>query len=425
MSDAAIGRRIRVQASASDESVMGFILDEPVQSGCSARYAAICDAPLARALFALPGVARVEVSGPTIWVKKTPVVDWTALKPAIAAAIRQVLGETDAPLGHEDATEGEDPDAALRNAVEELLERQVNPSVAAHGGHISADRVEDGNVYLRMSGGCQGCAASSATLRQGVERMLRAALPQIREIVDVTDHAAGRDPFYARGGGASPVLNRPIPAGVIGWQEGQITVDPDYLAPRLGLTPETLRQGLRNGDVVGTTATGQDTDAGKTRIVLRSASRAWAAEIDAGGAAREIPPPRLIEAAAGKAQDLPQRVRAHLEGLQPDQTPTTYGAVARALGLWMPGSVGKVTAALEATMRDDASAGQPFIAARAVSRAGDGLPGKGFFDLARALSRGPRDGESDAAFHARELRLLNEALGRRSAARTPSPARRE
>ncbi|MCC6008519.1 MAG: NifU family protein [Rhodobacteraceae bacterium] len=421
MSDSATRRRIRVQASAGDENVMGFILDEAVQPGRSARYEAPCEAPLARALFTLPGVTRAEVSGPTIWVRKTAAADWATLKSAIAAAIRQVLAETDAPLGSDDTVESDDPDATLLEAVEELLDRQVNPSVAAHGGNISADRVEDGNVYLRMSGGCQGCAASSATLRQGVERMLRAALPQIREIIDITDHAAGSNPFYGRDGGSTPTLHRPIPAGVIGWEDGHISVDPEFLAPRLGLTPETLREGLRNGDVVGVTETGEGADAGKTRIVLRRGGLAWAAEIDATGAAREIPPPRLIESAAGQEQDLSDRVRTHLEALVGDQTTITYGALARAVGLWMPGSVAKVTRALETTMREDAAAGRPFIAARAVSRAGDGLPGKGFFVLARALDRGPQEGESDEAFHIREITLLNEVAGQRTGRHAPAP----
>ena len=412
MSEAQARRRIRAQGSAGDADVMGFVLDAPVQSGRSARFDVPGDAPLARALFAVGGVSRVEVRDATIWVKKDAAADWAALKPAIAAAIRRVLDETDTPLAAgEDAPEP-DPDAVLLRQVEELLDRQVNPSVAAHGGHISADRVEGRTVYLRMSGGCQGCAASSATLRQGVERMLRAALPQIGEIVDVTDHAAGSSPFYSRDDGSSPVLNRPIPAGVIGCDNGQVTVDPDYLAPRLGLTPETLREGLRSGAVVGVTETGQDADAGKTRIVLRSGSRAWAAEIDATGAAREIPPPRVIEAAADKEQSLPQRVRAYLEALPPGETTITYGALARALGLWMPGSVGKVTAALETTMREDAAAGRPFLAARAVSRGRTMLPGKGFFDLARALDRGPKEGEAARDFHARELNLAENAIGR-------------
>ena len=155
--------------------------------------------------------------------------------------------------------------------------------------------MEDTTVYLRMSGGCQGCAASAATLREGVERMLRAALPQIGRIVDVTDHEAGDNPFYARDGGASPVLNRPVPPGVIGWEDGQVMIDPEYLAPRLGLTPETLRAAMRSGDVVGVTETDPEAH-GKTRVVMRSAERAWAAELDAEGAAREVPPPRRVGA---------------------------------------------------------------------------------------------------------------------------------
>ena len=420
MSEAPARRRIRAHGSSSDERVMGFVLDAPVQPGRSVRFDAPGDAPLADALFAVSGVARVEVDGPTIWVKKAADADWATLKPAIAAAIRDLLDRTQDPLGTGESTEATDPDASLLREVEALLDQQVNPAVAAHGGHIAADRVESGVVYLRMSGGCQGCAASAATLRQGVERMLRAALPQIGEIVDVTDHASGSNPFYARDDAPSPVLSRPVPDDVIGWDDGQITVDPDYLAPRLGLTPEALRDGLHTGDVVGVTETGEGADAGKTRIVLRSANRAWAAEVDASGAAREIPPPRMIEAAAGRENDLPGRVRAHLEGLPSDRVPITYGALARSVGLWMPGSVRHVTRALETTMREDAAADRPFIAARAVSRGLQSLPGKGFFDLAGVLSRGPREGETEQDFHAGELRRVNESLAA-AAATEPFP----
>jgi Fe-S cluster biogenesis protein NfuA len=411
MSDTATRRRIRAQGPASDPEVMGFVLDMPIQEGASVRFEAAGDAPLARALFALDGVVRVEVSGATIWVKKNAESDWATLKPAIADAIRKLLDETDAPLG-QDGREETTPDQALLEAVETLLNQQVNPAVAAHGGHISVEKVEGGAVYLRMSGGCQGCAASAATLREGVERMLRAALPQIDKIVDVTDHAAGDNPFYARDDGPSPILNRRVPEGVIGWEDGQIIVDPDYLAPKLGITPEALRAGLQRGDVVGVTETGEGKDTGKTRIVLRTTTRAWAAEIDASGAAREIPPPRVIEAAAGREKELANRVRAHLQGLADDEVPITYGALARALGLWAPGSIAKVTRALETTMREDAAADHAFIAARAVNRGRDKCPGKGYFDLARALSRGPRAGESESDSHARELRRLNKTMAK-------------
>lgn len=407
MSETPQKRRIRAQASARDAHVMGFTLDTPVATGGTVGFDGPDAAPLPRALFALTGVARVEVSGATIWVRKDEGADWGDLKPRIASAIRQVLDATDAPLGAGDTDQ--DGDTALLARVEALLDSQVNPAVAAHGGHIAVEKVEGGTVHLRMSGGCQGCAASAATLRDGVERMLRAALPQIRDIRDVTDHEAGNAPYYTRDDGPSPMLNRPVPPGVIDWQDGQLMVDPDYLAPRLGLTPEALRAGLQNGDVVGVTETGEGEDAGNTRIVLRSETRAWAAEVRADGTAREIPPPRSTEAAADREQDLANRVRAHLEGLDRDQTPITYGALARALGLWLPGSVRRVTRALEITMREDAAADRPFIAARVVSRGGDGLPGRGFFDIARGLSRGPGPGESDRDFHARETARLDHA----------------
>jgi len=386
---------------------MGFVLDTPVQSGRSARFDAPDGAaPLSSALFALPGVQSIEVSDATIWVRKTDSAGWAVLKPAIAAAIRHVLAAAEAPLGLQTATTGSNPDADLLHAVEELLESQVNPGVAAHGGHISAERVEAGTVYLRMTGGCQGCAASSATLRQGVERMLRAALPQIREIVDVTDHAAGAAPFYKRDGAPMPKFIRPVPPGVIRWEAGHIMVDPAYLAPRLGLSAEALQKGLRTGDVVGVTETGEGKDAGKSRIIMRSATRTWAAEILGDGSAHEIPPPGATTAAAKLELDLVARVRAYLEPLTDAAAPVTYGKLARALGLWAPGSVGRITRALETTMREDAAAHHPFIAARVVSRGRGTLPGPGFFDLARTLARGPQDGESDQDFHAREMARL-------------------
>lgn len=401
-------RRIRAQPSAQDANAMAFVLDAPVQGNHKATFRRGDSAPLAQSLFAIDSVTRVEVSDATIWIGKEAASEWTRLKPAIATAIRSVLDATDAPLG-DMAIAQTDPDASLLRAVEALLEEQINPSVAAHGGHIGVEKVIGSTVYLRMSGGCQGCAASSATLREGVERMLRAALPQIIKIVDVTDHASGTSPFYAKNDGPSPMMNGPLPAGVIDWQDGQIMVDPDYMAPRLGLLPETLRAGLRNGDVVGVTEAGVGKDASKTRIIMRSTTRSWAAEIGADGVAREIPPPRAIAAVPEKERALAASVRTYLDGLSVKNVPVTYGALARALGLWAPGSIRKVTRALEVTMREDAAAERPFIAARAVSRGRDGLPGEGFFQLARALSRGPDEGESDAEFHVREIAKLTKA----------------
>jgi Fe/S biogenesis protein NfuA len=84
----------------------------------------------------------------------------------------------------------------LAQRVVLVLEEQVNPSIAAHGGRADLVAVEDSSVYLRLSGGCQGCGMAKATLSQGIEVILREAIPELTNIVDVTDHADGTNPYY-------------------------------------------------------------------------------------------------------------------------------------------------------------------------------------------------------------------------------------
>jgi Fe/S biogenesis protein NfuA len=84
----------------------------------------------------------------------------------------------------------------LAQRVVSVLDEQVNPSIAAHGGRADLVAVKDSSVYLRLSGGCQGCGMAKATLSQGIEVILREAIPEIADIVDVTDHADGTNPYY-------------------------------------------------------------------------------------------------------------------------------------------------------------------------------------------------------------------------------------
>jgi Fe-S cluster biogenesis protein NfuA len=91
-------------------------------------------------------------------------------------------------------------------AVREVLDSRINPSVAGHGGHISLIDVRGPRVFLRLEGGCQGCGMADVTLKQGVEAEIKRAVPQIEEILDVTDHAVGSNPYYQPGkGGESPM----------------------------------------------------------------------------------------------------------------------------------------------------------------------------------------------------------------------------
>ena len=90
-----------------------------------------------------------------------------------------------------DALTGETPEKITR-----VLEEQINPSIAAHGGRAELVAVEDDVVYLRLSGGCQGCGMASVTLSQGIETAIRESVPDITQVVDVTDHASGTNPYY-------------------------------------------------------------------------------------------------------------------------------------------------------------------------------------------------------------------------------------
>ena len=84
----------------------------------------------------------------------------------------------------------------LAERVQMVIDEVINPGIASHGGFVELVDVSDDTLYLRMGGGCQGCAASAATLRQGIERMVREEVPEIVNIIDVTDHTAGDNPYY-------------------------------------------------------------------------------------------------------------------------------------------------------------------------------------------------------------------------------------
>jgi Fe-S cluster biogenesis protein NfuA len=73
----------------------------------------------------------------------------------------------------------------------------VNPAVGAHRGRVILADVTDGRVSIRLEGGCQGCSLAHVTVRQGIERLLRARCPDVVAVIDVTDHAGGTEPFYA------------------------------------------------------------------------------------------------------------------------------------------------------------------------------------------------------------------------------------
>jgi Fe/S biogenesis protein NfuA len=84
----------------------------------------------------------------------------------------------------------------MRRRLQKLLDEQVNPMVAQHGGQIDLVDYVNRTAFIRMSGGCQGCSSSKATLKQGVEKAIFEAYPRVQQVVDVTEHAMGENPYY-------------------------------------------------------------------------------------------------------------------------------------------------------------------------------------------------------------------------------------
>lgn len=91
-------------------------------------------------------------------------------------------------------------------AVQDVIDTQINPGVAAHGGYVSLLEVRDRVAYVALGGGCQGCGLADVTLKKGIDVMIREAVPDIEGVVDTTDHAAGTNPYYQPSkGGQSPL----------------------------------------------------------------------------------------------------------------------------------------------------------------------------------------------------------------------------
>jgi len=191
---------IKIKALPLDNERCRFTVDRPVLENRAVYFPVVGKAqgsPLAEALFALPGVARVLVSHDTVTVTRTGYGEWPELARQVGIAIRAQLQSGVPPVSAE-ALAGMPGEDEIRARVEHLLETQINPAVASHGGWVELLGVQANNVFLQLGGGCQGCGMADVTLKQGIETLLREEIPELGEVLDQTDHAAGRNPYYAQ-----------------------------------------------------------------------------------------------------------------------------------------------------------------------------------------------------------------------------------
>lgn len=147
--------------------------------------------PLAEGLFAVPGVTGVFFGQDFVTVTKRGDLDWQHLKPAILGAImdhylkgKPILAEGVASVSgtQEEGEFFDENDAPLVGTIKELLETRVRPAVAQDGGDITFKGFREGVVYLNMKGSCAGCPSSTATLKQGIENLLRHFVPEVNEV---------------------------------------------------------------------------------------------------------------------------------------------------------------------------------------------------------------------------------------------------
>lgn len=191
---------IRITAEPASNTRCTFTANTPLYQGGVRRFTSAAEAAgsvLAEAIFAVPGVTEVVVSGPTVTVTKADDSPWPATGKAVGAAIRAALASDRQLIADKKGTHDPAADDALYSKVSMIFDTRINPMVAGHGGQIDLIDVQDGVVMLRMMGGCQGCGMASVTLKQGIETTLRQMAPEVAGIVDVTDHASGSDPYFA------------------------------------------------------------------------------------------------------------------------------------------------------------------------------------------------------------------------------------
>ena len=172
-------------------ATLKFLPGRDVMGAGTADFAAASAAgrsPLAQALFQLPGVARVFLGGDFVTVTKSDLADWQALRPEVLGVIMEhfVAGRPVMEGSHDAVDEDVAPeDREVVEQIKELLDTRVRPAVASDGGDIVFRGYREGVVLLHMQGACSGCPSSSATLKHGIENMLRHYVPEVVSVQQV------------------------------------------------------------------------------------------------------------------------------------------------------------------------------------------------------------------------------------------------
>lgn len=191
-------QEIKITAEVMDDTKCRFNVDRPVYEGGSLYFSGRERAegsPLVESLFEISGIETVLITKNLVTITKKSDDDWAPVAKQAGAAIRRHL-QSGGPVVAPDVESRVPSSEEIKKKVERVLQEQINPAVASHGGMVSLIDVKDNNVFIQMGGGCQGCGMADVTLKQGVEHAIREAVPEVGAIMDVTDHASGQNPYY-------------------------------------------------------------------------------------------------------------------------------------------------------------------------------------------------------------------------------------
>tara|TARA_Y100001970_G_C13790260_1_gene629895 strand:+ start:70 stop:633 length:564 start_codon:yes stop_codon:yes gene_type:complete len=145
------------------------------------------DSPFARRLFKIDGVKGVFFGSDFITITKSESIDWQVMKPLILSSIMDHYNSGDKTINKKIKKENkslitDENDNDIVKQIKELLDTRVRPAVAMDGGDIIYNSFKDGIVYLHMQGACSGCPSSTATLKMGIENMLKHYVPEVQEV---------------------------------------------------------------------------------------------------------------------------------------------------------------------------------------------------------------------------------------------------
>jgi Fe-S cluster biogenesis protein NfuA len=175
-----------------------FTVDRLIYPGGAAYFnnrEAAVHSLLAQRIFEISEVETILIAENQVTVTKAGTDPWPVIGKRIGAKIREHL-QSNEPAVSDQYIDALPSESEIRKKVQDLFEKEINPALGMHGGWVELVDVKKNSVYVKLGGGCQGCGSAHLTLKMGIEKVIREQIPEVGEVLDATDHAAGHNPYH-------------------------------------------------------------------------------------------------------------------------------------------------------------------------------------------------------------------------------------